>query len=137
MALYQDVLAVPIPENAKSDNKEAKKAVEKALAAAEADEDARILRELKQRLFKSDLEDSTGRESEISHRHILTRVHDIVSRAEAARLRADPASANRPPTIPIGVLSTREFEALVRTSVRVIFVAPVSSTHISIAGGCQ
>ncbi|KAF8901074.1 hypothetical protein CPB84DRAFT_1778412 [Gymnopilus junonius] len=116
MALYQDVLAVDIPENARSNDKEAKRAVEKALAAAEADEDTRILKKLQQRVAQNESGDP-DRDSEISHRNILLRVHDIVSRAEAARVRADPSSAGRPPSIPIAVLSTREFETLVRKSV--------------------
>jgi hypothetical protein len=45
-------------------------------------------------------------------------VHEVVSRAEVARLRVDPNATIGTNPVPMTVLSIREFEALVRTSVR-------------------
>ncbi|KDR78309.1 hypothetical protein GALMADRAFT_119345 [Galerina marginata CBS 339.88] len=117
-AMYQDVLAVPIPEAAESNDEAASEAVQKALAMTEAEDDSTILNDLYERLCLngSGATKLEGPKSLVAYRHILLRAHEIVSRAEAARQTANPNVPDKPPIIPIGVLSLREFEALVRIS---------------------
>jgi len=51
-----------------------------------------------------------------SYRSVLARAHEVVSRAEIARLRINPNATIGTNPVPMTVLLTREFEALVRTS---------------------
>ncbi|KIM41828.1 hypothetical protein M413DRAFT_445040 [Hebeloma cylindrosporum] len=114
LAIYQDVLAVPTPEPTSSDTKAALEAVKQA----EIEQDRRILEEVEARLLgdipvtaePGSVEDQPG------YRRVLARAHEVLSRAEAARLRVDPNATTTP--VPLAVLSIREFEALVRTSLQ-------------------
>jgi len=115
------VLAVPVPEATESDDKIAAEAVRNAVAKAEAEEDRRLLVEIQNRICAEELEPDAEAEKVPLHRRILARAHEIISRAKAARVQADPDGASRPFAVPIGVLTVREYEALVRTSVRTLF----------------
>ena len=116
MAIYQDVLAVPTPEPNSLDTKVAFKAIRQA----EIDQDRRILEGVEKRLLGgvSVTAEPGSVENELSYRRVLARAHEVVSRAEVARLRVDPNATIGTNPVPITVLSIREFEALVRTSVR-------------------
>lgn len=115
MAVYQDVLVVPVPQSELPD-----KAELKAIRRAEAEEDQRILVSLEDRLFdpSADIHSQKPQHKSSPHR-ILIRAHEIVSRVEATRSLAlnTEESDSTPNFLPISVLSIRECQALVRVSV--------------------
>lgn len=115
MAVYQDVLVVPVPQSEKPNEAELE-----AIRIAEAEEDQRILSSLEDRLCdpSADIQSQTPKLHSALHR-ILVRALDIVSRVEATRnLALNPESTNKAPNyLPIGILSIRECEVLVRVSV--------------------
>jgi hypothetical protein len=113
LAIYQDVLAVPTPEPTSFDTKAAFEAVRQA----EIEQDQRILEEVEKRLLGG-VSVTAEPENQPNYRRILARAHEVVSRAEVARLRVDPNATIGTNPVPMTVLSIREFEALVRTSVR-------------------
>ncbi|KAF8970692.1 hypothetical protein BDZ97DRAFT_1790526 [Flammula alnicola] len=113
LAMYQDVMAVPIPHTTQ-DNKQA---ALQAIQRAEEKEDRRILDLLQQRLV-DDIPLKEGCEShqkEPTHRRILAEAHEIFFHVEAARKKVNPESSKH---VPLGLLSIREFEALVRESLK-------------------
>lgn len=116
MAIYQDVLAVPTSEPTSLDTKAASAAVKQA----EIEQDRRILEEVEERLLGGvSLTGEPGFvENQPNYRRVLARAHEVVSRAEVARLRVDTNATIGTNLVPMTVLSIREFEALVRTSVR-------------------
>jgi len=116
LAIYQDVLAVPTPEATSLDTK----AASEAIRQAEMEQDRRILEGVEKRLLGgvSVTAEPGSVENQPSYRRILARAHEVVSRAEVARLRVDPNATIGTNPVPMTVLSIREFEALVRTSVR-------------------
>jgi len=109
-------LTVSTPEPTSLDTKAAFDAVRRA----EIEEHRRILEEVEERLGggASDTVQPGSVENQPGYRRVLARAHEIVSRAEAARLRVDPNATMGTDPVPMTVLSIREFEALIRTSVR-------------------
>jgi hypothetical protein len=109
---------VSTPEPTSLDTKVALDAVRQA----EIEEDRRILEEVEERLGGgvSDTVEPGLVENQPGYRRVLARAHEVVSRAEAARLRVDPNATIGTNPVPMTVLSIREFEALVRTSVRLL-----------------
>jgi len=120
-SIYEDVLAVPVPQSAEPDMRAAQRAIMKA----QADEDLKVIEALEERL----LDDTQTPGS--PYRRILNRAHEIVTRAEAARTAVNPDADSR--RLPMGVLSVRECEALIRASVRVIslLLTPCSDLYFS------
>ena len=119
MAVYQDVLAVPVPKLELPD-----KAALEAIRHAEVEEDQRVLLSLEDRLCdpSADIPSQNPKRHSIPHR-ILVRAHEIVSRIEATRnlaLNAEETTNNIPNFLPISILSIRECQALVRASVSFI-----------------
>lgn len=118
MAVYQDVLVVPVPQS-----EQPNKAELEAIREAEAKEDQRILSSLEDRLYdpSADIKSQTPKFQSALHR-ILVRALDVVSRVEAARkLALNTESTNETPNfLPISVLSIRECQALVRASVSLL-----------------
>ena len=107
---------MPTPEPTVLETKAASEAVRKA----EIEEDRKILEVVEKRLvgdISAAAEPGSVKNQPI-YRRILARAHEVVSRAEAARLRVDPNVTIGTNPVPMTVLSIREFEALVRTSVR-------------------
>ncbi|KAF9562861.1 hypothetical protein CPC08DRAFT_662543 [Agrocybe pediades] len=115
MAIYQDVLAVPIPEPPEHDE-EAAEAARIAVAKAETEEDMRLLQGIEDRLGIEQVKPDSEAQPIPLHRRILNRAHEIISRAREARVHANPDAESKPFSLPIGVLTVREYEALVRTS---------------------
>ena len=115
MAVYKDVLVVPVPHS-----EQPNKAELEAIRDAEAKDDQRILSSLEDRLFdpSGDIESQTPNFQSALHR-ILVRALDIVSRVEATRnLALNTESTNNTNNfLPISILSIRECQALVRASV--------------------
>ena len=107
---------MPTPEPTFLDTKAASEAVRKA----EIEEDRKILEVVEMRLVGdiSAAVEPGSVKNQPNYRRILARAHEVVSRAEAARLRVDPNATIGTNPVPMTVLSIREFEALVRTSVR-------------------
>ena len=117
MAAYQDVLVVPVPQS-----EQPNKAELEAIRRAEAKEDQRILSSLEDRLCDpSDIQSHSPKFQSALHR-ILLKAHDIVSRVESTRNRVlNTESTDKTPNfLPISILSIRECQALVRTSVSLI-----------------
>ncbi|KAH9476874.1 hypothetical protein JR316_0010790 [Psilocybe cubensis] len=110
MAFYEDVLAIPDSE---VNDQASREAEEKAIGELRAQEDLVIIDQLEKRLCPPEGEPAMLP----SHMRILRRAKDIVSRVEAARRRADP-NASSQPLVPMGVLSAREYEALVRACIK-------------------
>jgi hypothetical protein len=107
---------VPTPEATSLDTKVAVEAIREA----EIKQDRRILEGVEKRLLGgvSATAEPGSVENQPNYRRILARAHEVVSRAEVARLRVDPKATIGTTLVPMTVLSIREFEALVRTSVR-------------------
>ncbi|KAF8154238.1 hypothetical protein B0H34DRAFT_773588 [Crassisporium funariophilum] len=114
-SMYQDVLAIPIPESEPTNQAEIE-----ALKQAEAEEDLDILQILEERLCNPTIEmDSGGLKLDSAARRILVRAHEVVSRVEATRNVVNPdASLNPQNFLPISVLTIRECQALVRVSMK-------------------
>ncbi|PPQ83219.1 PPR2 [Psilocybe cyanescens] len=119
MAMYQDVLSVPELEASGSSDKASKEGGEKAISELQIQEDLVILGELERRLCTTEEGEmeTNERQNEPVYRRILIRAQEIVSRADAARRNANPEAA-RQPLVPIGILSAREYETLVRASLK-------------------
>lgn len=118
MGFYEDVLAAPESEESVNDQASGE-AEEKAIAELRAQEDLAIIGELENRLCATE-EGEVGSNQlpyEPTYSRVLHRAGEIISRAEAARKRANPEASSQP-LVPIGVLSAREYETLVRASVR-------------------
>lgn len=119
MAVYEDVLVVPVPQSELPN-----KAELEAIQLAEAEEDQTILVSLKDRLCdpSANIQSQTSKIQSPLHR-ILVRAHEIVSRVEAARnlaLSTENSTNNTSNFLPISVLSIRECRALVRACVSFI-----------------
>jgi hypothetical protein len=120
MAVYEDVLVVPVPQSELPN-----KAELEAIQRAEAEEDQTILVSLQDRLCdpSANIQSQTLKIQSPLHR-ILVRAHEIVSRVEAARrnlaLSTEKSTNNTPNFLPISVLSIRECQALVRACVSFI-----------------
>ena len=116
MAVYQDVLVVPVPQS-----EIPSKAELEAIRRAEAEEDQRILASLEDRFHdpSADIQSQNPKIQSTPH-YILVRAHEIVSRVEATRnlaLNTEESTNNTPNFLPISILSIRECQALVRVSV--------------------
>jgi hypothetical protein len=115
MAVYQDVLVVPILQSELPDKTELE-----AIRRAEVKEDQRILVSLEDRLYdpSADIQ-SENLKIHSTPRRILVRAHEIVSRVETTRSLAlnSEDTNNIPNFLPISILSIRECQALVRASV--------------------
>jgi len=109
LGLYEDVLSVPIPEPSVS-----KEALE-AAARHRDEEDISLVSVLEARLC----EGVESTQNEKVQRRILVRAHEIVSQVEAAR-KALALEENGEPSIPVPVLTARECQALIRTSVSLL-----------------
>jgi len=117
MAVYQDVLVVPVPQSELPDNKAEREAIKRA----EAKEDQRMLVSLEDRLCdpSADTQSPNPKFESTPHR-ILVRAHEILSRVEATRnlaLNTEDSTNSPPKFLPISILSIRECQALVRASV--------------------
>ncbi|KAJ3501788.1 hypothetical protein NLJ89_g9181 [Agrocybe chaxingu] len=108
LALYEDVLATPMPSSQESENQAALEAVREA----EEKEDQRIIQAAETRLLDPF---DRGQHVPVAYRRILSRVHEILSRKEAIQNMLNPQASS---AVPLGVLSIRECEALVRISVK-------------------
>jgi hypothetical protein len=114
MAVYKDVLVVPVPQSELPNEAELE-----AIRRAEEKEDQHILSSLEDRLFdpSADIQSQTPKFQSTLHR-ILVRAHDILSRVEATRnLTLNTESTNKTNFLPVSILSIRECQALVRASV--------------------
>ncbi|CAA7262078.1 unnamed protein product [Cyclocybe aegerita] len=107
LALYEDVLSTPMSPSQESADQTALEAVRRA----EEEEDQRIIEAAETRLLDPF---DKGQREPVVYRRILSRVHEILSRKEAIQNLLKASSS----TVPLGVLSIRECEALVRTSVK-------------------
>lgn len=116
MAVYQDILVVPVPQS-----EQPNKAELEAIRDAEAKEDERILSVLEERLHdpSADIKSPSSSFQSSLHR-ILVTAFDLMSRVEAARnLPINTESTNETPNfLPISTLTIRECQALFRASVR-------------------
>ncbi|KAF8816887.1 hypothetical protein BYT27DRAFT_6951503 [Phlegmacium glaucopus] len=117
MAIYQDVLVVPVPQSELPN-----KAELEAIQQAEAEEDQRVLVSLEDRLCDPSADTrSQNPESKSTPHRILVRAHEIVSRVEATRnlaLSTEEFANTTPNFLPISILSIRECQALVRASLK-------------------
>ena len=124
---------MPTPEATSLDTK----AAFEAIREAEIEQDRRILEGVEKRLPGSVTAEPGSVENQPSYRRILARAHEVVSRAEVARLRVEPKATIGTTPVPMTVLSIREFEALVRTSVRfpsrISFFLSLLMLHIAVA----
>ena len=118
LALYEDVLSVPVPQPTVSEDKRG------AIENTQLEEDRKILKELDKRLLNHVHED------EPHYRRILIRAFEVVSRAENARQAVQVDSESSKP-LPLGVLSHVECEALIRAAVRVLFQFLIPSTNVT------
>lgn len=117
LALYEDVMAVPIPETMQ----ENKAASLEAVRQAQDQEDLKVIDSLQLRLLDEAPAESSQRANanETVYRRILVRAHEIFTRIEATTKAVNPATKN---SLPLSVLSIREFEALMRQSVCCIII---------------
>ena len=120
MAVYQDVLVIPVPQSEQPNNETELEAIRDA----EAKEDERILSALEERLHEpsADIKSPTPNFFQSSLHRILVRAFDLMSHVESARnLSLNTESTNNTPNfLPISTLSIRECQALVRASVSFI-----------------
>ena len=122
MAVYQDVLVVPVPQSERPNEEELE-----ATRLAEAKEEQRMLASLENRLCdpSADIQSQTPKVQSVHHR-ILLRAHEILSRIEATRnlaLNTEESTNKTHNFLPISILSIRECHALVRACVSfVIFL---------------
>ena len=119
-AFYQDVLA----HTAEEEERPEQLADPETLRLARVEEDKAIVEDLDQRfLVDADavaLEESSGPEED-TYRRVLSHVYAVVARVEAVRMHAAEAEAGpsncQSSSIPMGLLTMRECEALIRVSV--------------------
>ena len=125
MAIYKDVLVVPVPQS-----EQPNKAELDAIRDAEAKEDQSILSSLEDRLYdpSGDIKSETPKFQSALHR-ILVRALEIVSRVEATRNLVVNAESTKETSnfLPISILSKRECQALVRASVSFVILCYISS----------
>lgn len=110
-------MAVPIPETMQ----ENKAASLEAVRQAQDQEDLKVIDSLQLRLLDEAPAESSQRANanETVYRRILVRAHEIFTRIEATTKAVNPATKN---SLPLSVLSIREFEALMRQSVCCIII---------------
>ena len=121
MSVYQDVLAVPIPQPELPDKRKLE-----AIQRAEVEEDQRILISLENRLCDPSADNQSQNPGiQPSCHRMLVRIHEIVSRIEATRnlaLNTEESTSRTPNFLPISIVSIRECQALVRASVSFIII---------------
>jgi len=119
-AFYQDVLAHMVEEEERPEQL----ADPETLRLARVEEDKAIVEDLDQRFLVDPdavaLEESNGPEED-TYRRVLSRVYAVVVRVEAVRMHTAEAEAGpsnrQSSSIPMGLLTMRECEALIRVSV--------------------
>ena len=119
-AFYQDVLAHTTQEEEQPEQL----ADPETLRLARVEEDKVIVEDLDQRFLVDAnavaLEESSGPQED-TYRRVLSRVYAVVARVEAVRMHAAEAEAGpsnrQSSSIPMGLLTMRECEALIRVSV--------------------
>jgi len=151
MLIYQDLLALPAePETATT----------QTAVAAEAEEDTRLLQVVEARMRNTGVHSNyTGLAGQLRgesdegviqsqeenavdgsmslHQRILLDVRRVADRLKQAKDFFNAgSSASTSSTLPIGVLSKKEWHALVRDSVSTGAFYPIHLTHISTATCC-
>ena len=119
-AFYQDVLAHTTQEEEQPEQL----ADPETLRLARVEEDKVIVEDLDQRFLVDAsavaLEESSGPQED-TYRRVLSRVYAVVARVEAVRMHAAEAEAGpsnrQSSSIPMGLLTMRECEALIGVSV--------------------
>lgn len=126
LTLYQDVMAVPIPENIREDKESSLQAVRQA----DEREDLKVIDSLQRRLLEEAPAESSQHKNSNGpvYRRILVRAHEIYNRIDATAKAVNPAATN---LLPLSVLSIREFEALLRQVVRLYPFYLVTSPYLT------
>ncbi|PPQ73803.1 hypothetical protein CVT24_007255, partial [Panaeolus cyanescens] len=104
LSFYEDVLAVPTVETEQKPDVEA----ERRIAEAKRQEDAILISQLRERLCHNDVP------PDVAYRHVLMKASEVASKVDEAKKLAGSGTSSL--VVPVGVLTPREAEALLRTS---------------------
>lgn len=106
-SFYEDVLAVPSPETEPKTDVQA----ERRIMEAKRQEDAILISQLRERLCDNEVPVN------VAYRHILLKASEIAAKVEKAKKLGGGSTSSL--VVPVGVITPREVEALLRTAVSV------------------